>query len=124
MENLKAGDLMVSADRFPKISYRASFYETLEALETAQKKYLSGESGQRILLVEDEEGKIKGKLSPMDLLRGLETNYDRVDTEKMLYRFGLRQIWKSIQEEYHLWESPFKDLCRKAEAVLVKDLVA
>jgi Mg2+/Co2+ transporter CorC len=86
-------------------------------------EYLSGESEQRTLLVEDEEGRIMGKLSPMDLLRGLETNYNRVDAEKTLTRFGLLHIWKSIQEEYYLWESPFKDLCRKAEAVQVKDFV-
>jgi len=46
-------------------------------LETAQKRYLAGECRQRILLVEDEMEKIMGKLSPMDLLRGLETNYNR-----------------------------------------------
>ena len=97
MEELKVRDLMVSADKFPKISCRVTYYEALAALEDAQKKYLSGESEQRILLVEDEEGKIMGKLSPMDLLRGLETNYNRVDAEKTLHHFGLGYIWKSLQ---------------------------
>ena len=123
MENLKVRDLMVSADRFPKISNRASFYEALAALEAAQKSYLSGESKQRILLVENEEGKIMGKLSPMDLLRGLETNYSRADTEKTLSRFRLFNVWKSIQKDYHLWENPFKDLCKKATEVQVKDFI-
>jgi hypothetical protein len=123
MENLTVRDLMVPADKFPKISERASFYEALVALETAQEKYLSGKSEQRILLVENEARKIMGKLSPIDLLRGLEANYNRVDAEKTLTRFGLSHIWKSIQEDYHLWESPFKDLCRKAEEVKVKDFI-
>jgi Mg2+/Co2+ transporter CorC len=123
MENLTVRDLMVPADKFPKISDRASFYEALAALETAQEKYLSGKSGQRILLVENEERKIIGKLSPIDLLRGLETNYNRLDTEKTLISFGLSHVWKSLQQDYHLWESPFKDLCRKAEEVKVKDFI-
>jgi hypothetical protein len=114
---------MIPADKFPKISESASFYEALSALETAQEKYLSEKSGQRILLVQNEAKKIMGKLSPIDLLRGLETNYNRLDTEKTLTRFGLSYIWKSLREDYHLWESPFKDLCRKAEAVKVRDFI-
>ena len=123
MENLTVRDLMVPADQFPKISSNAHFYEALGALETAQRRYLAGESEQRILLVEDENGKIIAKLSPMDLLRGLETNYNRVEAEKTLSRFGLSNIWKSFQKDYHLWESPLKDLCRKAEEVKVKDFI-
>jgi len=123
MEKMKVRDLMVLVDRFPKISCQATFYEALNALESAQKKYLSGESEQRILLVEDEEGKVMGKLSPIDLLRGLETNYNRVDAEKVLTRYGLGYMWKSMQKDYNLWENPFKDLCRKAGEVHLKDFI-
>lgn len=114
---------MVAADKFPKISCIATLFEGLVALEKAQEKYLSKESEQRILLVEDEEGKIMGKLSPIDLLRGLEANYERVDIEKSLSRFGLRYIWKSMHEDYNLWENPFKDLCLKAGKVQLKDFI-
>lgn len=123
MENLTVRDMMAPADRFPKISDRARFYEAFAALEAAQEAYLSGKAEQRILLVEDENEKIIAKLSPKDLLRGLETNYNRVEAEKALSSFGLSHIWKSLQEDYHLWESPFKDLCRKADAVQVKDFI-
>lgn len=123
METLLVRDLMVPAERFPTISSQARFYDALEALENAQAKYLSGESEQRILLVQDENNKVIGKLSPFDLLRGLESNYSRVDAEQVLSRFGLSRIWQSVQKEYHLWESPFRDLCRKAEEVRVRDFV-
>ncbi|RPJ12936.1 MAG: hypothetical protein EHM37_08220, partial [Deltaproteobacteria bacterium] len=78
MEKMKMRDLMVPVEKFPKISDRASFYEALSALERAQETFLAGKSEQRILLVENEEGKVIGKLSPIDLLRGLERNYGRV----------------------------------------------
>jgi hypothetical protein len=123
MENIKVTDLMIPIDRFPKISGSATFYEALKALESAQQKYLSGESDQRILLVEDGEGKIMGKLSPIDLLRGLETNYHRMDTQKILSRFGLDYIWKSMQEDYNLWGDPFENLCRKAVTLRIKDFI-
>lgn len=123
MDKIKIQDLMIPVEKFPKISSSASFYEALSALEKAQNQFLSGASSQRILLVENEGGEIIGKLSPIDLLRGLETNYTREDTEATLARFRLYNIWKSIQQDYHLWENPFDDLCRKAEEVKIKDFV-
>ena len=123
MEKLHVHDLMVPADKFPKISNRSTFYEALTALEIAQQKYLSGEAEQRILLVEDDDHKIVGKLSPVDLLRGLETSYSRVAAEKTLTRFGFSNIWKTMQEDYNLWGNPFHDLCRKAANVQVKDFL-
>jgi len=123
MEALTVRDLMVAAEKFPKISLQATLYEGLSALEAAQEKFLSGESEQRILLVEDEAGKVIGKFSPIDLLGGLETNYGRIDVENALNRFGLHYVWTSMQRDYNLWENPFKDLCRKAEGVRIKDFL-
>ncbi|MBN1849971.1 MAG: CBS domain-containing protein [Deltaproteobacteria bacterium] len=123
MEKMKVQDLMISAERFPKISRDATLFEALAALEKAQGKYMSGESEQRILMIEDEKGKVVGKLSPIDLLRGLETNYNKVDMENVLTRFGLSYMWKSMQKDYHLWENPFRDLCRKADEVRIKDFI-
>ena len=123
MENLKVGDLMVPADKFIKISSNATIYEGLAALESAQENYVSGKSEQRILLVEDEQGNILGKLSPIDLLTGIETNYKRINYEETLKHIGLRYIWTSMQKDYNLWEDPFKDLCRKASEVKVKDFI-
>ena len=123
MENMKVRDLMVLTDRFPKISDSAAYFEALLALESANEKYLSGESEQRILLVENEEGKVIGKLSPIDLFRGLETNYSRVNYEDTLTNFGLDYIWKSMEKDYSLWENPFKELCHKAKDIQIKDFI-
>jgi len=123
MEKMNVRDLMILKERFPRIADSATFYEALMALESAQEKYLAGEAEQRILLVEDAEGKIMGKLSPIDLLRGLETNYNRMDTQKILSRFGLDYIWKSMQEDYGLWGNPFDDLCRKAAGLRIRDFI-
>ncbi len=114
---------MVLTQKFPKISARAAYFEALSALESAQQKYLSGESEEKILLVENEKGKVIGKLSPIDLFRGLETNYRRVNTEDVLTRLGFDYIWKSMEKDYNLWENPFKDLCHKAKDIQIKDFI-
>jgi Mg2+/Co2+ transporter CorC len=123
MEKMKMRDLMVPVEKFPKISDRVSFYEALSALERAQETFLAGKSEQRILLVENEEGKVIGKLSPIDLLRGLERNYGRVNFEETLKHLGYDYVMSSMQKDYQLWENPFKDLCRKASDVHIKDFI-
>jgi predicted transcriptional regulator len=123
MDELKVSDLMIPVDRFVTISHRAKFYDALTAMEDAQEKYLAGQAEQRILLVRDDDGRIIGKLSPIDLLRGLETNYNNVDIEKTLSRFGQYSILKSIRADYNLWENPFKNLCSKAVGVQIMDFL-
>lgn len=123
MEKMKVRDLMVPTDQFPKIADTASLYDALSALETAQEAFLSGKSAQRILLVENEKKQIIGKVSPIDLFKGLEKKYNQVNVENTLEKFGLKYIWSGMRKEYNLWESPFKDLCRKAGDVHVKDFV-
>lgn len=121
METMKVNELMVPVDEFPRISHSATFMEAVFALEAAQEKFLSGESGQRILLVVDDQKEVIGKISPIDLFVGLETNYTKVNAEETIKRYGFKYIWKSMQEDYRLWENPFKDLCQKAADVRIRD---
>jgi CBS domain containing-hemolysin-like protein len=123
MEKMKVRDLMVLADKFPKISETASLFDAVSALENAQEAFLAGKAPQRILLVENEKGQVIGKISPIDLFKGLEKNYNKVNVEETLDKFGLKYIWSAMRKDYNLWESPFKDLCRKAGDVHVKDFV-
>jgi predicted transcriptional regulator len=123
MEKMKVKDLMVPVDQFPKIADTTSLYDALFALEKAQEAFLSGKSAQRIMLVENEKKQIIGKISPIDLFKGLEKKYNEVNVEKTLEKFGLKYIWNGMREDYNLWESPFKDLCRKAGDIHVKDFV-
>lgn len=123
MEKMKVKELMVPVDRFPRISDRATFYEALDALEKTQERYLSGKAEQRILLVENAAGKVVSKISPIDLIRGLETNYARVDTTEVIKRLGLSYVLESMQKDYNLWEDPFRDLCRKAGDVHIGDFI-
>lgn len=123
MEKMNVRDLMVAKDRFPKISNQATFFEALVALERAQENYLAGKTEQRILLVEDEHGKVISKISPIDLIRGLETNYSRIDIGDAIRHSGLTYIWTAMQKDYRLWEDPFKDLCRKSVEVKIRNFI-
>jgi len=123
MEKMKVRDLMVPADQFPKIADHATFYDALVALETAQEKFLTGSAKQRILLVQDKNGKIISKISPIDLMRGLETQYKELDMSDIIRRSGLTYMWTTMRRDLRLWEDPFGDLCRKAIEVKIGNFI-
>jgi len=123
MEKMKIRELMRPVEEFPSISSQATFMEAVEALEKAQDAYQSGKASHTILMVFDGPDRILGKLSPMDVVQGLEPKYDKVDS--LAYsRFHIsRATIDRMKEELRLWQRPLGDLCRKAYEVKVGDFI-
>ena len=65
-------DLMVSVSKFPAISQEATLREAILTLDRVWEEYAAGQREQRILLVFDHENSIVGKLTPKDVICGLE----------------------------------------------------
>ncbi|HDR16799.1 MAG TPA: CBS domain-containing protein [Desulfobacteraceae bacterium] len=124
MENMEIHDLMRPVEEFPRISSQLTFFQALEALEKAQDEFLSGKAAQRILLVYDKDDKIVGKLSPMDLVQGLEPNYDRIESLKDQSRYRLNEeTLERMKEQFQLWHTPFSELCKKADGVKIENFI-
>jgi predicted transcriptional regulator len=124
MEKMKVRELMRPVEEFPRISKQATFFEAVQALEKAQQEFSSGHASQRILLVYDEAGKIVGKLSPMDVVKGLEPNYDKIDSLKTISHYRLApSTLESMKEHFRLWQRPLADLCTKAYSVKIENFV-
>lgn len=121
MEKMKVRELMRPVEEFPRISSQSTFMDAVDALEKAQKEFTSGKASQRILLVYDEEGRIVGKLSPMDVVQGLEPNYENIDS---LSRYRLAQsTLESMKDHLRFWQKPLADLCKKSYSMKIKDFI-
>lgn len=117
-------DFMVPIAKFPRISDTATFSGAVMALERANEEYLSGKREQRILLVTDSENKVVGKLSPLDVVRGLEPDYEKlVDEQSSVYVEKFSYVIQPMKEQTTLWAKPLDDLCTTAKDVLVKDFI-
>lgn len=124
MEKMKVRDLMRPVDEFPRISNQLTVLEAIDALEEAQDRFLSGRALQRILLVCDEQGEIVGKLSPMDVVQGLEPNYEGVEGLANLPRYRLPEsMLESMKRELRLWMKPLSELCAKANGLRIERFV-
>ena len=124
MEKMEVRELMRPVEEFPRVSSHTTFHQAVEALEKAQRDFLSGKARQRILLVYDRQEKIVGKLSPMDLTKGLEPSYDRIEGLKSQSRYPLgEETLERMKEEFQLWHTPFSELCRKARDVKIENFI-
>lgn len=117
-------DFMVPIAKFPRISDTATFSGAVMALERAQEEFQSGKREQRIMLVTDADNKVVGKLSPIDVVRGLEPDYDKlVDEQSSVYVEKFDYIIQPMKEQTTLWSKPLDDLCDKAKDIQVKDFI-
>jgi predicted transcriptional regulator len=124
MEKMKVRELMRPVEEFPRVSSRATLMEAVEALAEAEKEFLAGRSQQRILLVSGEDGGIVGKISPMDVVQGLEPSYEGIESLKTLPRYQLSpSLVESLKDELRVWERPLAELCRKAVTVKIQKFI-
>ena len=126
MDTSKIKDLMVPLDEYVTVSQDATLYEAVLALEKAQEEldrtryhYL-----HRAILVYDEDRKIIGKISQLDILSALEPKYSEMGGSRSLSRAGFSpNFLKTMLEQYSLLDEPLKDVCRKAAGVKVRNFM-
>jgi CBS domain-containing protein len=124
MKTVVVKDLMVALADYATVSQDATLYDAVLALEEAQKRYESEFSPylHRAILVYDENRKIVGKVSQLDILMALEPNYRIVDLNK-LSRFGYSLDYVQSFAKTGLWDKALRDICRKAADLIVKDFM-
>lgn len=115
-------EMMCPVAEFPKIAEHAYFFDIVMALEKAHWDFRAEVVKQTILLVEDQEKNVIGKITPKDILRALEPQYDKIDVFSDDTRFGLPQTVESMKKDYFLWHEPFSNLCEKAWKIKAHDI--
>ncbi|MCF7835942.1 MAG: CBS domain-containing protein [Candidatus Marinimicrobia bacterium] len=119
-------DLMVALDDYATVNCNESLEKAVEALEVAQDKFQHSKSPylHRAILVIDDNNRVVGKISQLDVLRALEDSYDMVGDMKSLSRFGLSpQFVRNMMSDAKLWFWPFDELCKKGAKKKVKDFM-
>lgn len=122
-EEKRVKDLMVPLEEYATVSEDATLYEAVLALEEAQKKFDQSKDKHRAILVLNKEGKVVGKLSQHDVIRGLEPRYEQIGDFRGSSRMGFSPDFiRSLIKNYALWEKPLHEICRKASEIKVKDI--
>lgn len=117
-------NIMVPLSDYPTVSTEATLKEAVEALEKAQINFDPTRYRHRAVLVYDENKKIVGKVSQLDVLKALEPKYDQMKDSKTLTRFGFSQeFMKSLFKQFQLLDKPLDDIGKKAGKLKVKEIM-
>jgi CBS domain-containing protein len=123
MKTIKVNEIMIPTAEYASVHQEATLYEAVLALEEAQEKF-SAHYRHRAILVLDDEGYVVGKIGQDDLIRGLEPGYKKIeDINNTTYSGFTSNYFKSVIKEYHLWEAPLEEICKKAAQIKVKALM-
>jgi len=124
MKSIVVKEMMIPLEEYATVSAEADLFEAVRALEEAREKFCQNNYRHRAVLVYGADRRIVGKLSQLDVIRGLEPKYKGLDELKELTRFGVHpeQVHQMIKD-YGLWQNPLDDLCKSAASFKVKDIM-
>ena len=120
MKAISVKDVMVPISDYATVSQEATLYDAVLALEKAQGKFDQNRYRHRAILVYDENGKITGKISQIDILRALEPKYEHFEIPRSRLLFSPK-FMNSLFDQYDLWNKPLDDICKKAGQKRVKE---
>ena len=124
MHAKKVKDLMVPLGEYATVSEEANLHEAVLALEKAQSRFRQDRYKHRAVLVYDKEKRIVGKLSQLDVIKGLESGYKKVGDLRGVAHSGFSpELIRSMIEKHGLWQKPLEDVCRNAPQIRVKDVM-
>ena len=120
MKSKSVKEIMVSLSDYTTVSADATLQDAVLALKQSQ----TGSHHHHNVLVIDADRRVIGKISPMDLVKGLEDGYEKMGQMESVTRFGWDPgLIKTIMERGRLWERPLRDLCRKSSDIKAKDIM-
>jgi CBS domain-containing protein len=121
MKSITVKDLMLPLAEYAIVPVEATLGDAILALEKAQKEFDPTRHRHRAILVLDTDKKVVGKISMLDVLKGLEPKYGKIELVGMLSRSGFNpDFLQSMVDQYALWAEPFKDICGKAAKLKVR----
>jgi CBS domain-containing protein len=123
MKQKKVRDLMIPIDDYAKVGANDSLKDAVQELERVHQKYSDLHYKHRALLVMDGD-KVIGKLSMHDVIVGLEPAYRQLGDYRAFQSSGMStEFLKSIRESYQMWDHPMENICEKAAAQKVGDIM-
>lgn len=122
MKNYKVRDLMVPLSEYATVPKGSTVFNAVMALEKAQEEFDHSQYRHRAVLILDENKRVVGKLTQMDVLLALEPRDDNLDDIKNLDLFGFSEQVILKLKQQHLSKGPsMKDLCIRAMNLKAED---
>ncbi len=113
MRNIKIKELMTPIDEYLTVHEDQTLYEVFRLLGN---ETVTGEHVHRDLIVVDESGEFKGKITMIDLSRVLEPKYKFLEYLSSDGMFTKKYVQDAVKT-YDLWLEPVSTLCNRGRGV-------
>ena len=123
MKTTRVKEVMVPLKNYATVSENATMFDAVLALETAQAEFDQSRYRHRAILVYDDQKKIVGKISQLELLKALEPKYSKILDIDALSRTGYSLDYIESLGKSGLWSKPLDDICRRAASLKVKSFM-
>ncbi|MEJ2725374.1 MAG: CBS domain-containing protein [Deltaproteobacteria bacterium] len=124
MKTIKVKDMMVLIKEYATVNEDDNLYQAVLALEEAQQRFSRDRYKHRAVLVYGANNKVVGKLSQLDVIRGLESGYRKIGDLRGVEHSGFSsELIRSMIARYSLWQQPLEDICRRAPHIKVKSIM-
>ncbi len=121
MKNSKVKEIMIPVEEYTRVKKDTTLLAAMQDL-TSQAEQENLPHPHRDLLVEDENGKIIGKLTMLDVFKHMEPSYLRMDNERHPNALS-RDFVQKVYRDFNLWSEPLTDLCRKNADATVEEIM-
>lgn len=119
MKDIQVKEVMIPISNYVTVKKETSLVEVMQALETERS---GANHAHRDAIVVDDDGKLIGKVTMIDIFRSLEPNYKRVDLESGGGVLTADFVKKAI-ENYNLWIEPMQDICERGGTLKVETIM-
>lgn len=119
MKNIKIKQVMTPINEYHTIRENQTLYDVFHLIDAEDN---SGGTVHRDIVVVDESGVFKGKITMSDLFRALEPKYkqlNRLSEDGTLTKDYLVDAVKS----YDLWLDPVSDLCERGRGLKISEVM-
>lgn len=124
MQSIEIKDIIVPIDEYATVSQDATLYDAIQALSKAKLEFDQSRDKHRAILVLDDDKNVIGKLSQIDVIRGLEPGYKNLAQFPKIKHWALsKETASNILKDLQLWQEPLTDLCKKSASIHVSDIM-
>jgi len=101
MQTMTVKDLMIPLSEYATVAKEATLYETVFALEKAQERFCQTRYKHRAVLIVNGDEKVVGKVSQLDVIKGLEEGYKKIgDISAVSHSGWSPELIKSMMNKY------------------------
>lgn len=119
MRNILVKDAMTSIEDYATIREDQTLYDVFQILE---EKKTSSPKFHRDLIVLDDKGQFKGKVTMLDVFKALEPKYKQFNIASRDGTLTNENIMNAIRD-FGLWLIPVKDLCERGSHIKVSQIM-